>query len=110
MAYTPDRGDIVLLSFDPTLGREQKGMRPAVVLSPKLYNAASRLALVCPITRQRKGYPFEVDIASDQGIDGAVLVDQLRSIDWKERKARKVGVLTADQLQEVLAKVATLVG
>jgi mRNA interferase MazF len=110
MAYTPDRGDIILLSFDPTLGREQKGMRPAVVISPKLYNGAARLALVCPITRQRKGYPFEVEIVSDQGVDGAVLVDQLRSIDWKERKARRVGVLTADQLQELLAKVATLVG
>jgi mRNA interferase MazF len=97
-----------MLSFDPTRGREQQGTRPAVVISPKLYNRASGLALVCPITSKSKGYPFEVAIAADEGIEGVALVDQVRCIDWKARSARSIGVLTAEQIVDVLAKLRTL--
>ena len=107
--YVPERGDIVLLSFDPTRGREQHGTRPAVVISPKLYNRASGLALVCPITSKSKGYPFEVAISANEGIAGVALVDQVRCIDWKARTARCIGVLTAEQISDVLAKLRTLI-
>lgn len=106
--YVPERGDIVLLNFDPTRGREQHGTRPAVVISPKLYNRASGLALVCPITSKSKGYPFEVAISANEGIAGVALVDQVRCIDWKARTARCIGVLTAEQISDVLAKLRTL--
>ncbi|MEY2718714.1 MAG: growth inhibitor [Bacteroidota bacterium] len=106
--YVPERGDIVLLSFDPTRGREQQGTRPAVVISPKLYNRASGLVLVCPVTSKSKGYPFEVAISADEGIEGVALVDQIRCVDWKARSARSIGVLTAEQIDDVLAKLRTL--
>lgn len=106
--YVPERGDIVLLSFDPTRGREQHGTRPAVVISPKLYNRASGSALVCPITSKSKGYPFEVAISANEGIAGVALVDQVRCIDWKARTARCIGVLTAEQISDVLAKLRAL--
>jgi len=109
MASAPDRGDVVLLNFDPTLGSEQRGRRPAVVISPILYNRASGLAIVCPITSASKGYPFEVSITNDQGLDGAILVDQVRCIDWKARSLRKMGSLKPNQLDEVLGKLKTLV-
>lgn len=108
MAYIPDRGDIISLSFDPTLGSEQRGFRPAVVISPEAYNGASGRALVCPITSVSKGYPFEVTVTTAKGINGVALADQIRSIDWKARSAKKIGALHQVQLTELLSKLSTL--
>jgi len=85
-SYIPNKGDIVWLEFDPRLGHEQKGKRPALVLSPLAYNEKVGLALFCPITSHEKGYPFEVKI-SGKAINGVVLSDQVKSFDWRSRKA-----------------------
>ncbi|SPE45754.1 Transcriptional modulator of MazE/toxin, MazF [Candidatus Sulfotelmatobacter sp. SbA7] len=84
--YVPEAGDIVFLNFDPQIGREQAKRRPALVLTDQRYNRASGLAVVCPLTSKRKPYPFALPIVVDQ-VEGAVLVDQLKSIDWAGRKA-----------------------
>ncbi len=86
MKAIPDRGDVIMLSFDPTLGHEQAGFRPAVVLSPDIYNKASGLCLVCPITTKIKGYPFEVNLDGAKTA-GVALADQIRFIDWYLLKA-----------------------
>jgi mRNA interferase MazF len=101
----PDAGDYIWLTFDPPAGR-----RPALVLSPRLYNAKSGMALACPITNQSKGYPFEVTVPSGQGVTGVILVDQVKSIDWKARRAEKFGHCTAEVIDEVRAKLAPLLG
>src|SRR3990172_1318707 len=85
--YVPDRGDAVWLQFDPRLGHEQAGRRPALVLSPRTYNSRVGLALFCPITSQVKGYPFEVPLPTGLRIRGCVLADQIKSLDWRSRKA-----------------------
>jgi mRNA interferase MazF len=108
--YVPTVGDLIWLSFDPQAGHEQAGRRPALVLSPKMYNHRSGLALVCPITNQAKGYPFEVTIPSGQGVTGVILVDQVRSVDWRVRRAEKLGCCPIDLLDEVLARLAPLLG
>jgi mRNA interferase MazF len=84
--YVPEAGDIVFLNFDPQIGREQAKRRPALVLTDQRYNRASGLAIVCPLTSKRKPYPFALPIVVDQ-VEGAVLVDQLKSMDWAGRKA-----------------------
>jgi len=109
-ALAPDAGDYVWLTFDPQAGREQAGRRPALVLSPRLYNAKSGMALACPITNQSKGYPFEVTVPSGQGVTGGILVDQVKSIDWKARRAEKFGRCTAEVIDEVQAKLGPLLG
>ncbi|HXM46149.1 MAG TPA: endoribonuclease MazF [Bryobacteraceae bacterium] len=109
-SYVPAGGDLIWLTFDPQAGHEQAGRRPALVLSPKIYNQRSGLALVCPITNQVKGYPFEVPIPSGHGVAGAVLVDQVKSVDWKVRRAEKLGRCPIDLLDEVLARLAPLLG
>jgi len=99
--YVPHRGDIVWLSFDPQTGHEQKGKRPAIVLSPKEYNQKVGLALFCPITSKTKNYPFEVKIYGE--ISGVILSDQLKSLDWRKRNAEyimKVEVPTIKEVQE----------
>lgn len=88
-AYIPNRGDIVWVDFNPTKGREQSKIRPAIVISPKSYNQKAHLAIMCPITSVQKGYPFEVEI-KDKKISGVILCDQIRSLDWKERKAKLI--------------------
>jgi mRNA interferase MazF len=93
------RGDVVWLEFTPTKGHEQSGRRPALVLSPAQYNEKSGLMLVCPITSQLKGYPFEVVL--DGKIKGAILVDQLRSVDWKERNAAYVTTASTSTVAKV---------
>jgi mRNA interferase MazF len=109
-AYVPDAGDFVWLTFDPQAGREQAGRRPALVLSPKIYNAKSGLALACPITNQAKGYPFEVAVSAGCGATGVILADHLKSIDWKARHAERIGHCTDEVLNEVRAKLAPLLG
>ena len=83
--YVPETGDLVWLSFDPQAGREQAGRRPALVLSPRTYNAKSGLALVCAVTNQVKGYPFEVPVPEASGATGVILADHVKSVDWKTR-------------------------
>ncbi|WP_018266965.1 endoribonuclease MazF [Methylosinus sp. LW4] len=107
-AYTPERGDIVWLSFDPQAGHEQAGHRPALVLSPKAYNAKTGLMICCPMTTKIKGYPFEVAITGST--PSAVLVDQVKSLDWRARKAKKKGAASASELALATAKIRPLLG
>ncbi len=109
-AYTPERGDIIWLTFDPQAGHEQSGRRPALVLSPAAYNRRAALALVCPITTRRKGYPFEVPLPAGHAVSGVVLADHLKSIDWAARRAALAGRVGAETLEEVLGKLRTLLG
>jgi mRNA interferase MazF len=109
-AFAPDTGDFIWLTFDPQAGREQAGRRPALVLSPRIYNVRSGLALVCPITNQAKGYPFEVAIPGDHGATGVILADHVKSVDWKARRAEKIGSCTVDVIEDVRARIAPLLG
>lgn len=106
--YVPKRGDAVWLDFDPQAGHEQSGRRPAVVLSPRAYNAKVGLAIVCPITSHQKGYPFEVAIPAKLSVKGVVLSDQLKSLDWQVRNAELICALPAETVGEILNKVAVL--
>lgn len=109
MAYIPDSGDIVWITFNPQAGHEQAGRRPALVLSPKAYNGKVGLALLCPITNQVKGYPFEVLIPEGLEVKGAILSDQVKSLDWKVRNAEFCCQLPADLFDEVVKKLSTLI-
>jgi mRNA interferase MazF len=109
-AYVPEAGDLIWLTFDPQAGREQAGRRPALVLSPKIYNARSGLALVCPITSQVKGYPFEVPLPSGLDAGGVILADHVKSADWKVRRADKLGRCPTETMEEVRARLAPLLG
>jgi len=109
-AYAPDAGDLLWLNFDPQRGREQSGRRPALVLSPAAYNSKTSLALVCPVTSHVKGYPFEVQLPPSLGVSGVVLVDQLKSLDWRERNAETAGRVPDEFLSEILARLAPLLG
>jgi mRNA interferase MazF len=106
--YVPKRGDAVWLTFDPQAGHEQAGRRPAVVLSHEIYNRTVGLAVFCPITNQKKGYPFEVDIPEESKVSGVVLADQVKSLDWRARKATLICTLPAKTVAEALAKLGTL--
>lgn len=106
--YVPDRGDVVWLTFDPQSGHEQSGRRPALVLSPRAYNAKTSLAIFCPLTTQSKGYPFEVMIPAEVDLEGVVLSDQVRSLDWKARRASRICDLPPSTIDEVLGKLGTL--
>ncbi|WP_241659465.1 endoribonuclease MazF [Extensimonas vulgaris] len=106
--YVPDAGDIVWLLFDPQAGHEQAGHRPALVLSPASYNARAGLMLCCPMTTQIKGYPFEVLIAGAK--PSAALADQVKSVDWRARKATRKGKVTATELSQVRRKAIALIG
>jgi mRNA interferase MazF len=106
----PDGGDLIWLTFDPQAGHEHRGRRPGLVLSPKLYNQKSGLALVCPVTNQIKGYPFEVALPAASGVSGVILADQVKSVDWRARKAERIGTAPAEVMQYVLAKLAPLLG
>jgi mRNA interferase MazF len=108
-AFVPDRGDIVRMGFDPQSGHEQAGWRPALVISPAVYNRASSLALFCPITSRVKGYPFEVPLPPGLAVSGVVLADQVRSLDWKARSATLAGRAPDALIQDVLARLEPLV-
>ena len=109
MAYIPDSGDIVWIMFNPQAGHEQAGHRPALVLSPKAYNGKVGLAILCPITSQVKGYPFEVKIPEGLEIGGAILSDQVKSLDWKARQAKFICKLPSENFNEVIKKLSTLI-
>ena len=106
--YVPERGDIVWITLNPQAGHEQAGRRPALVLSPKIYNIKSKLAILCPITNQVKGYPFEVPIPDNLPVKGVVLADQVKSLDWKIREATLICKLPEETVSDVLQKLETL--
>lgn len=106
--YVPKPGDVVWLEFDPQTGHEQKGVRPALVLSPADYNSKTGIMVCCPITNQIKGYPFEVVIQNNQAVTGAVLSDQVKSLDWQARNAKYKGAISVDQLQAVRGRIKAL--
>jgi mRNA interferase MazF len=110
VSYVPERGDVVWISLNPQAGHEQAGHRPAVVVSPRSYNGKVGLGLFCPITSQVKGYPFEVAIPAGSPVNGVVLADQVRSLDWRVRRAEFAGRLPADTSAEVGGKLAALLG
>src|SRR5436190_5444644 len=109
MAYAPDRGDVIWITFNPQAGHEQAGRRPALVLSPAAYNGKVGLAILCPITSQVKGYPFEVLIPDGLEIGGAILSDQVKSLDWKVRNAEFGCKLPFTTFNEVVKKLSTLI-
>ena len=104
----PERGDFVWLDFQPQAGHEQAGRRPALVLSHHAYNAKVGLAVCCPVTSQIKGYPFEVAVDPAE-LQGVVLADQIKNLDWRARRAEFIAVATDATLAEVLAKVRTII-
>ena len=108
--YIPNAGDVVWLTFDPQAGHEQRGRRPALVLSPRTYNAKTNLALMCPITSQVKDYPFEVAITGAGGVEGVVLADQIKSLDWKARRAEFAATGDEELLSQVRERVRPLLG
>jgi mRNA interferase MazF len=105
--YSPERGDIVWLNFNPQSGHEQKGKRPALVVSSKEYNEKVGLGLFCPITSKIKNYPFEVKIDNEK-IDGVVLSDQIKSLDWKTREIEFITKITLEKIDEVISKINVL--
>jgi mRNA interferase MazF len=109
-AYVPDAGDLIWLDFDPQAGREQAGRRPALVLSPSAYNRKTSLAVVCPITSQAKGYPFEVELQPAAAIRGVVLADHLKNLDWRRRRAEKAGRASPQTMALVRERTGALLG
>lgn len=103
----PGPGDLVWLKFTPQAGHEQAGRRPALTLSNREYNRKTGLGLFCPVTSTEKGYPFEVRVRG-KSISGVVLADQVKSLDWRARKARLIEVVSPEVLEEAKAKVAAL--
>ena len=108
MAYVPEAGDIVWIDFDPQAGHEQAKHRPAIVLSPSVYNGRTGLMLCCPTTTSIKGYPFEVRLGGTPL--SVALADQIKSFDWRVRKARRKGTASPAELREVRAKARALIG
>jgi mRNA interferase MazF len=106
--YVPEAGDIVGLNFTPQAGHEQAGHRPALVVSPAEYNDKTSLMICCPMTTQIKNYPFEVMVAGAP--PSVVLADQAKSLDWRVRKAKRKGTVSAEELAEVRAKILALIG
>lgn len=108
MGGVPDRGDIVWITLNPQAGHEQAVRRPALVLSPLAYNDKVGLAILCPITSQAKGYPFEVALPDDLPVRGVILSDQVKSLDWRVRQADRVCTVPSEVVKSVLQKLGTL--
>ncbi len=108
MEYIPKTGDIVWITFNPQAGHEQAGRRPALVLTPESYNRKTCLAIMCPITSQIKGYPFEVLIPDGLQISGSILSDQIKNLDWKARQAKFICKIPQPAMDEVLQKLYTI--
>lgn len=109
MISIPDRGDVVWINLDPQSGHEQAGVRPVLVLSPAAYNGRVGLMICCPITNKSKGYPFEVMIKNNPKVSGVILADQVKSLDWKARGAKKKGRISEDELSETLNKLKVVI-
>jgi len=108
--YVPDAGDFVWLTFDPRAGHEQRGRRPALILSPRAYNAKARLAIACPITSRAKGYPFEVAIPAGGQVTGVVLADHVKSLDWNVRRVEFAAAAPVEILTEVRERLRVVLG
>ena len=108
--YVPDAGDLVWLTFDPQAGHEQRGRRPALILSPRIYNAKALLAIACPITGHAKGYPFEVALPAGGKVTGVVLADHVQHLDWSARRAEFAGTASVDVLTDVRERLRVLLG
>jgi len=108
--YVPQCGDIVWITLNPQAGHERAGRRPAVVISPGNYNGKVGLAILCPITNQVKGYPFEVLLPAGLPVAGAILSDQVKSLDWRARNVELICTLPPETISEVLQKLGTLLG
>lgn len=106
--YVPDRGDLVWITLNPISGHEQSGRRPALVVSPKSYNRKTGLCVLCPATRQAKGYAFEVEIANLDGTPSVVLADHLRNVDWRARNVQWILRVSQAELTEVVARINAL--
>jgi mRNA interferase MazF len=106
--YVPQRGDVIWITLNPQAGHEQAGRRPALVLSPAAYNGKVGLAILCPLTNQIKGYPFEVLVPPGLSITGAILADQVKNLDWRARGGELICSLPRRTVVEVLQKLATL--
>ena len=106
--YVPARGDVIWVTLNPQVGHEQAGRRPALVLSPASYNGKVGLAILCPVTSQVKGYPFEVAVPSGLKLDGVILADQVKSLDWRIRRAEFICKLPRDTTAEVIDKLGAL--
>jgi mRNA interferase MazF len=102
-AYVPRKGDFVALTFDPQSGHEQRGRRPALVVSNDLFNKATGLCIACPVTSTRRDYPFHVSIPEGQDVNGVVMVEQVKSIDFRSRGVKRIGSASEPVLQEVLS-------
>jgi mRNA interferase MazF len=109
-AYVPDAGDLVWLTFDPQAGHEQRGRRPALILSPRNYNSKARLAIACPITSHVKGYPFEVPLPPGGKISGVVLADHVKNLDWQARRVAFEAKASADVVTDVRERLRVLLG
>ena len=107
-AYVPERGDAVWVTLDPQAGHEPAGRRPALVLSPAAYNGRVGLALLCPITNQMKGYPFEVALPNGLAVSGVVLADEVKSLDWRARKASRICTVPREVVQRSLERLQAL--
>jgi mRNA interferase MazF len=105
--YIPEQGDIVYFNFSPSVGREQKGVRPAIVISRALFNKSSGLAVVCPITSKQKFYPFEIPIEIEK-ISGVILLDQARAIDYNFREFKFISCAPISLIEELKARYLTL--
>ena len=106
--YVPDAGDIVWIAFTPQAGREQAGHRPALALSPRSYNEKTSLALFCPVTSRIKGYPFEVSLPDIGAVSGVILADQVKSLDWRARRACFDSRVPPRVMAEVVEKLSVL--
>ena len=106
--FSPDRGDIIMLDFDPQQGREQKGRRPAIVLSARSYNVKAGLAVLCPITRQVKGYPFEVSLPAFITTKGVILADHIKSLDFRRRNITFIERVSHEVPAQVFRKLERL--
>jgi mRNA interferase MazF len=107
--YVPERGDVVWVTLNPQTGHEQAGRRPALVLSPSAYNSKTGLAIFCPVTSQVKGYPFEVIVPDGLTVSGAILSDQVKSLDWHVRHVELICSLPDETISEVLQRLGTLI-
>ena len=106
---TPIKGNVVMLDFNPQAGHEQAGRRPGLIVSPKKFNELTGFALVCPITNQKKGYPFEVDVEGTKKTTGVILADQIKSLDWKKRNAKVVDSVSLDCLNKTKELIQVII-
>ena len=108
--YVPDAGHLIWIDFNPQAGHEQRGRRPGLVLSRAIYNAKTSLAVVCLVTNQQKGYPFEVALPARASIKGVVLADHLKNLDWKQRRAEYAGSVSNQFMDQVRTRIVSLLG